>query len=376
MENKKLVTYLIVIGVGIILGIIASIINNYIWYIILFSYALGVAGGKIYDIVLIKNNFSSNDKKYINGGIIIFIITTLFSINTFDYYQNKEFFNDSFSKEYNNILNESIVMVNSLNEKMKTFPDPENLGNIISDTDKAIKSKEYKKAVDFEIMFLNKIEEKNGKIEEFSGIYENLNILKENFSFNINDDNYNTFLKESTGYDGLIGNWIFSIFNSGTVKTNSNKEVNTGIIGSIVIYIIDIIALWYGMIYTLSILKMTMCKIHNKLFKSFGETYNFPTTLDKFKGLELDAILDKVNTIPEKKGFFSMTKTYYCNISFSKCEDCNLGNIDTNIDIIINHYGTSKSKPLTGTSSKSFNISVEKYNSIIEKFKTMNLNNV
>jgi hypothetical protein len=376
MENKKLVTYLIVIGVWIILWIIASIINNYIWYIILFSYALWVAGWKIYDIVLIKNNFSSNDKKYINWWIIIFIITTLFSINTFDYYQNKEFFNDSFSKEYNNILNESIVMVNSLNEKMKTFPDPENLWNIISDTDKAIKSKEYKKAVDFEIMFLNKIEEKNWKIEEFSWIYENLNILKENFSFNINDDNYNTFLKESTWYDWLIWNWIFSIFNSWTVKTNSNKEVNTWIIWSIVIYIIDIIALWYWMIYTLSILKMTMCKIHNKLFKSFWETYNFPTTLDKFKWLELDAILDKVNTIPEKKWFFSMTKTYYCNISFSKCEDCNLWNIDTNIDIIINHYWTSKSKPLTWTSSKSFNISVEKYNSIIEKFKTMNLNNV
>lgn len=376
MENKKLVTYLIVIGIWIILWIIASIINNYIWYIILFSYVLWIAGWKIYDIVLIKNNFSSNDKKYINWWIIIFIITTLFSINTLDYYQNKDFFNDSFSKEYNNVLNESIVMVNSLSEKMKTFPDLEDLWNIISDTDNAIKSKEYQKAVDYEIMFLKKIEEKNWKIEEFSWIYENLDILKENFSININDNNYNTLLKESTWYDWLIWNLIFSIFNSWTIKIKSNDEVNTWIIWSIVIYIIDIIALWYWMIYTLSILKITMCKIHNKLFKSFWETYNFPTTLAKFKWLELDEILDKINTIQEKKWFFSIAKTYYCNISFSKCEDCELWNINTNIDIIINHYWTSKNKPLIWTSSESFDISVEKYNSIIEKFKTMNLNNV
>ena len=373
MDNKKLLTYGLVIGLGVVLWIIAAIVNNYAWYIFLFAYALWAIGWKIYDMFLIKNNYNSENKKFIKWWIIIFIITILYSINAVDYYQNVSDFNWSFKEEYKNVINDSQNIISTVFEKIKPFSSSDYSWNIINDINNSIKTKDYKKAVNSEILFIDKLAKEKWDTWEFSWVYENLYVIKIISSSDSNKNYYNAFLKDSTWFDWFLWNWIFTIFNSWSIESKW-KELDTWFIWSIIIYLIDIIALWYWMIYSLSILKLTMCQIHKKLFTSFWQTYDFPTTLSNIKALELDNIIEKMNTIPEKKWFFSMAKTYYCNVSFSKCEDCELWKSDTIIEITFSHYWTSKSKPMTWTFTRSFSISVEQYNTINEKFKTMIVN--
>jgi hypothetical protein len=207
-------------------------------------------------------------------------------------------------------------------------------------------------------------------------IYENFKILKENFSYDKNSDFYSDFLKENTWFNWFIWNWLYQVTNNGEIITDNNNTMNTWSIWSIIIYILDIIAIWYWMIYSLNILKITVCKIHKKAYEKYWEDFSFPTILKDFNWLDIEKILENINTKSEKNWILSMKKTYYSNINFSKCGECKLNDKNTKIEIHFNHYWLSKNKPINWVKIKSFLISVEDYMSIIEKLEEKNLSNI
>lgn len=386
MDWKKWIIIIIMIVVWIILWYLSSIIDNFIWYIILFPVILWWIWWFIYNFLLKENSITSKNKGFIYTGITIFVITLLFSTNAFNYHESK--------KTYINVVEFTLIQDDSkiyIQELLDIeYTDYESLKKIDSTaTEKwewlneinkslaqiktAIWKEDYNLAIDeFKLYF--KVIWILFDVDEDLWIYieeslANLEIVKENL--NITDINkiFDDDLKVETWFDWYLGFQIIT-FKAWETISSGWSDIDTNIYWSIAIYIIDLIAIIYWVIFSLSILKTLVCELHNKGYKKYWKDLTFSTILTNIN-LEKDEIINQLNTEYKKVGILWSKWINYINISYYKCPKCEIDLKETKIEMKFSFYWKSKNKPLTWLITKSFIISKEEYDVLINKLEIL-----
>ncbi len=421
MKNKKIIVIIFLIIISIFIWYISSVIARYIRYIIIFPLILWAFIWFFYNIVLKRFWFNSKNYKFIIFWIILSVIVVNISNNYFNYQEAKNVLWKEMQEDvkkitleskkilkenYNGIIKTTLKDVKdniskvkwvkkikylNLYNKIKNSNLSENydkqlelidlhkiiikeekvfwgldiiqLDSFLEKINKNLKEEDFIKASDNMLNFYDKL----GKITwlNVETIKENIKTIKENLEFSKNDNLLESIIIKNNGVGGQLWFFLETIKNSWTIDNHWDK-VETGFYWSIIIYIIDLIALYYWIFILLDVLKIKVCKIHNKWFEKFWKNYNFSTTLENFNWLDIEEIIKNLNTKVEKKWFFSNKKNYFLNVSFKKCPECKE---KPDIEIIFTHFWKSRTKPLLGAKEYSFIVNYELYEKIKEKIE-------